>query len=35
MESEAMADGVIFADLGLEEQEAYWQRVKRGEKTPD
>jgi len=35
MESEAMADGVIFADLGLEEQEAYWQRVKRGEKTAD
>ncbi|WP_340693912.1 nucleoside triphosphate pyrophosphohydrolase [Hyphomonas sp.] len=35
MESEATADGVNFADLGLEEQEAYWQRVKRGEKSAD
>lgn len=35
MESEATTDGVIFADLGLEEQEAYWQRVKRGEKAAD
>ena len=35
MEAEATADGVIFAELGLEEQEAYWQRVKRGEKAAD
>lgn len=35
MEAEARADGVIFADLGLDAQEAYWQRVKRGEKTAD
>ena len=33
MEAEATADGVNFADLTLDEQESYWQRVKRGEKT--
>tara|TARA_R110000823_G_scaffold124360_1_gene250871 strand:+ start:1550 stop:2377 length:828 start_codon:yes stop_codon:yes gene_type:complete len=35
MEAEATADGVTFADLRLDEQEAYWQRVKRGEKASD
>jgi len=35
MEAEATADGVKFADLGLDEQEAYWQRVKRAEKATD
>ncbi len=33
MEAEALADGVIFSDLPLDEQEAYWQRVKRVEKA--
>mgnify|MGYP003650432908 FL=1 len=35
MEAEATADGVNFADLTLDEQESYWQRVKRGEKAAD
>jgi nucleoside triphosphate diphosphatase len=35
MEAEATSDGVIFSELGLVEQEAYWQRVKRGEKAAD
>jgi nucleoside triphosphate diphosphatase len=35
MEAEATADGVKFADLGLDAQEAYWQRVKHAEKATD
>lgn len=31
MERHAAADGVVFADLSLDEQENYWQRVKRAE----
>ncbi|WP_430404992.1 nucleoside triphosphate pyrophosphohydrolase [Hyphomonas sp.] len=33
MEAAAVADGVIFAELSLDEQEAYWQQVKRAEKA--
>jgi ATP diphosphatase len=33
MESAAASDGADFASLDLEAQEAYWQRVKRSEKT--
>jgi len=33
MEAAAAADGVIFAELSLDEQEAYWQQVKRVEKA--
>lgn len=32
MEAAAMADGVDFSTLSLDEQEAYWQRVKKAEK---
>jgi MazG family protein len=32
MEAAAMADGVDFSALSLDEQEAYWQRVKKAEK---
>lgn len=32
MEDLALADGLDFAALSLEQQEAYWQRVKSGEK---
>ena len=31
MEQLAAADGLVFADLSLDEQESYWQRVKRAE----
>lgn len=31
MERLAAADGLVFADLSLDEQESYWQRVKRAE----
>lgn len=33
MESEAARDAVDFASLSLDEQEAYWQRVKRAERA--
>lgn len=34
MEALAAADGEIFAELSLEQQEEYWQRVKLAEKSP-
>lgn len=33
MEAAALLDGVEFSDLSLQEQEAYWQQVKRTEKA--
>lgn len=33
MEAAATADGLAFSDLSLDEQEAYWQQVKRAEKA--
>jgi MazG family protein len=33
MEAAATLDGVAFPDLSLDEQEAYWQQVKRAEKA--
>jgi MazG family protein len=33
MEAAALSDGVIFAELALDEQEAYWQQVKRAERA--
>lgn len=34
MEAAASTDGLAFADLSLDRQEAYWQQVKRAEKAP-
>ena len=34
MEAMATDDGAAFAELSLEQQEAYWQRVKREEEAP-
>ncbi|MFN7179227.1 nucleoside triphosphate pyrophosphohydrolase [Hyphomonas sp.] len=34
MEAAALAEGVDFSALSLDEQEAYWQRVKKAERTP-
>ena len=33
MEALAAADGQVFDTLSLDEQEAYWQQVKKAEKT--
>ena len=35
MEALASADGVEFSELSLDEQESYWQKVKRAEKSRD